>query len=86
MTAKERGLTGLALALLAYWELTIGEIPLGLFAIRYHEHPAAFTILLGLELLLASVWLSRALLQWYRRSHAPVAASQSRLFSGFHLS
>lgn len=63
MSATERGLTGLALVMLVFWELSIATIPLGLVAIDYQQHPRAFTLIIGLKLLLASLWLSRALLQ-----------------------
>lgn len=62
MKAKEMGLTALALVLLAYWELMIGEIPLGLFSIRYVEHQLTFCTVLTLKLLFASFLISRAIL------------------------
>jgi len=62
MKSKEMSLTGLALVLLAYWELMIGEIPLGLFAIRYEDHAFTFCTVLTLKLLLAAFLISRAML------------------------
>lgn len=66
MTAKEKGLTGLAIVLLAFWELMISEIPLGLFSIRQEEHVVTFDAILLGEILLASILISRAILQHYR--------------------
>lgn len=62
MKAKEMGLTALALVLLAYWELMIGEIPLGLLSISYAEHQVSFCAVLTLKLLFASFLISRAIL------------------------
>lgn len=62
MKIKEMSLTALALVLLAYWELMIGEIPLGLVAIRYDDHAFTFCTVLTLKLLLAAFLFSRALL------------------------
>jgi len=73
MTAKEMGLTGLAVVLLAFWELTISEIPLGLFSIRQDEHVVIFDAILLGELLLASILISRTLLQHYRTCRHPVS-------------
>jgi hypothetical protein len=60
MHPKEAGLTGLALALLAYWKLELGAIPLGLFTLHYLDHPAVFSLICCSELLLASLLLYRA--------------------------
>lgn len=77
MKSKEMSLTALALVLLAYWELMIGEIPLGLFAIRYAEHQVTFCSVLTLKLLLASFLFSRALLLHHRAHHAPQTPAKS---------
>ncbi|MEJ2407169.1 MAG: hypothetical protein P8171_23375 [Candidatus Thiodiazotropha sp.] len=66
MSSKERALTGLALVLLAYWKLSIHEIPFGPFAIRYNEYPELFVSVIVLELLASSFLLARSLMWWHR--------------------
>jgi hypothetical protein len=63
-------LTGLALFLLAYWEFTISEIPLGLFSIRHSNHGTVFTVILVAKLLTATVLISRGLLRLWRQKNA----------------
>ena len=63
MHAKEMILTGLALSLLAGWELSIAEIPLGLFSISHASQEMLFTGIVMLKFLVSAVLFSRGLLQ-----------------------
>jgi hypothetical protein len=62
MRAKEMALTGLALSLLACWEVSIGEIPLGLFSISHAGQTSLFDSLIVLKLLVSALLISRSLL------------------------
>lgn len=81
MHAKEMILTGLCLSLLAYWELDIAEIPLGLFSISHTGHPAFYTGIILLKLFLSALLLSRGLLQLAaaHTAHPLLAGISSRL-------
>ncbi len=61
MHAKEMILTGLSLSILVYWELVIGEIPLGLFSISQADHPMLFSTLILFKLLVSAVLISLGL-------------------------
>lgn len=74
MTTKEIGLTGLALSLLAFWELSIGEIPLGLYAISHADKPLIFGTIILLKLLLASILISRSLMKHFRSKPHPLTS------------
>ncbi len=63
MQAKEMILTGVSLSLLAYWELGIGEIPLGLFSISHSTHTLLFSSIILLKLLISAVLISLGLRQ-----------------------
>lgn len=63
MHGKEMTLTGLALSLLAYWELSIGAIPLGLFNISHAEQRLLFSGIIVVKLLLSTFLLSRGVLR-----------------------
>lgn len=60
---NEKILTGLALSMLALWELDIAEIPLGLFSITHAEQTMLFTGITLLELLIATALLSRGIMK-----------------------
>ena len=62
MRAEEMTLTGLALSLLAYWELDIAAIPLGLFSISHAAQTSLLTGLILLQLSVAALLLTRGLL------------------------
>lgn len=64
MHTKEKILTGLALSLLAFWELSIAEIPLGLFSISHSGQATLFTGIILLKLLVAAMLLSRGLMNF----------------------
>lgn len=59
MSVTEKSLTALALALLTFWELAHGAIPLGLVAIEQRELPWLFGLVSGLQLTVALLWLSQ---------------------------
>ncbi len=61
MQAREKILTGLALSLLAYWEMGIGEIPLGLFSISHTDQSLLFPSLILLKLLVSATLISLGL-------------------------
>lgn len=63
MHAKEMILTGASLSLLAYWELGIGEIPLGLFSISHSTHALLFSSIILLKLIGSAVLISLGLRQ-----------------------
>ena len=63
MQAKEMILTGVSLSLLAYWELGIGEIPLGLFSISHGTHALLFSSIILLKLLISAVLITLGLRQ-----------------------
>lgn len=61
MYAKEMILTGVSLSLLVYWELAIGEIPLGLFSISHVDQAMLFSGIILIKLLLSAVLISLGL-------------------------
>jgi hypothetical protein len=61
MRASEMILTGLALTLLACWEVGIGEIPLGLLSIDHAGKTSLFSAIIVFKLLLAALLFSRSL-------------------------
>jgi hypothetical protein len=63
MRASEMILTGLALSLLAFWEVAIGEIPLGLFSIDHAGERSLFSAIIVFKLLLSALLFSRSLLR-----------------------
>lgn len=63
MRASEMILTGLALSLLAFWEVAIGEIPLGLFSIGHADERSLFSAIIVCKLLLSALLFSRSLLR-----------------------
>ncbi len=75
MHAREMILTGLALSLLAGWELSIAEIPLGLFSINHATQEILFTGIIMLKFLVSAVLLSRGLLQLAREADALIPTS-----------
>jgi hypothetical protein len=56
-------LTGLALTLLAFWEVAIGEIPLGLLSVDHADQRSLFSAIIVCKLLLAALLFSRSLLR-----------------------
>lgn len=63
MHAKEMILTGASLSVLAYWELGIGEIPLGLISISHSSATALFSSIIVLKLLVSAVLITLGLRQ-----------------------
>jgi len=84
MHAKEMGLTGLALSLLAGWEISIGEIPLGLFSISYSGHSTLFATVITIKLLVSATLLTRSLLRLNMMPQQLAGGLRSVLLRGSH--
>jgi len=84
MHAREMILTGLALSLLAGWELSIAEIPLGLFSISHATQEILFTGIIMLKFLVSAVLLSRGLLQLARGKPTHLIPTHASLHCKLH--